>query len=228
MAIAFVQGTTTTNSASGTGTGVFNANSMTVAPNQLLYLWTWNQAGTAQSPVFSDTVNSGNWTNIGSANDGSRYIQSAYKVCNASGTLGASGIAYSGMPNGSSNNVAILQFNGFLGTPTYAGTGGSDATVVLHTGSSSTAVAGTSFNTSKSSELVIANVADLGAQAWGTAPAAPWVTPTMGGGGQNLAEAASFYQIFSSAASAAQLTGTLAVADFWFVSQVGFYDAVPV
>jgi hypothetical protein len=220
MPITFNAGQNTNSSASGTGTGTINANSQSVSVNTLIVIYGDNQSGSTPTPGFTDNVNSGSYTVLPLQTDGSRVGFVAFMVCNASGTL--STISYTNMPNGSSNGWVVLTFNGFAGTPTYAGSG--NYTTVFNTGSTSTAVAGTSYNTNFNSQLNLGFVWDLGGSTWSPAPAAPWTNPTTGGTGNSPANISSSYRVDSSAGTAIQITGTLTPADFWIATQVGFYD----
>lgn len=187
-----------------------------VAAGDLIVIFSWNQSGTGQALAWSDNVNTGNYVNLTPGSDGTRQLFTSYKVCNASGTPTMTLSLTAGIVA-----LAIVHYKGFSGTATATG----DFTNVLHTGSSSTAVAGTSFNTSQSNELVCVFVGDLDGATWGTAPASPWnartANSTVGNPG-----AQAWDQIFATSGSAAQITGTLATADYWFVTQVGFRDDV--
>lgn len=221
MAITFVNGQTTNSSADGSGNGTWNSGgAMSLSPGHLLIAYLWNQGGPGQTPSATDTVNSGSWTLVNSAStDGARWVGVLAKVCNGIGTL--ANISYTNTAPSGNNSVSIVHFSGFAGTPSYAG----DFSYNAHTGSSSTAVSGTSFNTSQANELVLAFSTMLNTQAWSAAPGAPWITPTMGGNGQ-ATDRYTNYQLVTSASTAVQLTGTLAVADFWMVTQIGFYDFI--
>ena len=221
MAITFVAGTTTPGSTTGT-TGTITAGPLTVSVGDLIVLLGNNQSGSTPTFGFTDNRNSGSYTVKANNTDGSRVNFVAYKVCNNSGSL--STISWTNGPNGASMGWNLMQFTGFVGTATDAG----DYTGVLHYGSTGTAVAGTSFNTSQANELVCAFAYDAGtATTWGTAPASPWTNPTLGGNGNTPNQIASSYQVVTTAGTATQLTGTLSVADFWAVTQIGFWDAPP-
>jgi hypothetical protein len=211
MPIAFSHNITYAGGGSPVGLG------FSVSPGQLLVLNLINQSGSGQTPAITDSVNTGDWNVFPTATDGTRFWATAWIACNGSGTptITTSGV-------GNSNGIAVNYYNGFLGTASYAGSGSSDFTVNYSTASPTTAVSGTSFNTSKNSELVCAFVGDLDGSTWATAPSAPW---NLRGSVQwSTGRPTTYDQIVSTSGTAVQLTGTLSAGDYWFVTQAGFYD----
>lgn len=189
-----------------------------VSVGDLLLVYTYTQGFGSSTPLtFTDNVNSGNYNNFTPLYDATmRQYSLSWIRCNAAGTptitctqLG-SVFAY----------WTVVHYTGFVGTASYAGSGASDYTSIGIPGSSNTAVALTSFTTSKNSELVVAFPGDLNGQNWSVVPASPWNHR-----GNITVGSDVFDQVVSISGTAVQLTGTLAGNDFWYGAQVGFYDA---
>jgi hypothetical protein len=201
---------------SGSQGSPWNFTGFTVAPGDLIVIAMYNQDGPSQTPlVFSDNVNIGNYATTTPVSDGTRFWGLVYKVCNASGTV--STLTFSGFISGA---MTIVHYNGFLGTATATG----NYTVNYHTSSSSTAVSGTSYDSLQANALTCAFIGDLNGVDWGTAPASPWTL--RGIDHISSGEFLPYDNVFTTLGTAVQITGTLASADFWFVTQIEFYDLV--
>jgi hypothetical protein len=195
--------------------GTVSMGTYTWALNDLLVLYSWN-GGTAGPWTYSDNFNSGNYTNYEYFSN-NRNWQVSYKVCNAIASSASVTLTVPVLMN----ILALVQYTGFLGTPTATG----DVNITEQVSSSSAAVAGTSFNTSKPTELVAVNVFLLdGTNSWATAPSG-WTGPH-GSFNFNGYGSLGYEQIVSTQGTAVNLTGTLSQADNWAVLQAGFYDFV--
>lgn len=199
-------------------TGTFNVGDLIVFAAEIGGL---PGSGITGTVVFTDGLNTGNYTlleNFIEPSAGRQYF-GGYIVVNTPGTtltIASTQVTSSG----GTGFVLAAHYNGFVGTPTAAG----DANVTVHTSSSNTAVAATSFNTSKSNELVFAVTGNAAGSpvAFSAAPASPWVNESTPAG--NLA--ALFDQIVPTSGTSIGLTGTLSSSQPWWVIQMGFYDAV--
>jgi hypothetical protein len=214
MAITFVEGVNGNNINSGSV--AFSTSSVAVGDLLIAHIYINGTFSSVQPLTFTDNVNSGNWTTIGnyydSTNDRQQSI--AYKVCNASGSAPTVSCA---AVNGTPVNWTNLHYNGFVGIATYSG----DYTSTGITGfSTSTAVAAVSFNTSKANELVVAIGGDTLAATISSGPGGSWTA-------RISVYLYAYDEIVSTQSTAVQFTATLSAADAWYITQAGFYDALP-
>lgn len=215
MAITFVQQNQATNNSAASL--AFTANN--VAIGDLIVVMVLDRNGLVGSltpATFTDNVNTGNYTNlINVLRTGTQQYWLSYMVCNAGG---AKPTISSATLSGFNLDWVIVHYNGFTGVATYAGSGASDW-AATDTFTSSTTVTGPSFNTSKTNELVVAVTADMTGAALGFASG-----PT---GWTN--RYASYVQLwdesFPTSGTAAQISGTLTIAQSQLFVQAGFYDA---
>lgn len=196
---------------SWTGTTASYLLTETVAVNDLLFIqWTLSNAGAGLSPTISDTVNTGNYTVIGTplfvSGQNNSWGLSAIS-CNATGTPTLN--LTSPYSNG---HWCITHWTGFtntatldtgLGTPFSSGTG--------------TAISG-SGTTAQSTELCLGVAFGGGSY---TQPGSPWNNPFNGGGGPIL------QIVWQSVASPSAISyaGTLGVSENWALWLPGFYSA---
>lgn len=203
----------------------FVGNNITIAPGQLLVFSAWNQNYPNGPPVANDNINTGTWNSLPQLPAQSfegKYFFTCWIPCNASGIV--TGITINGLMNGVGYGWAVNYYNGFNGTAFYAGSGNSDYTFAC--ADFSTALLANSFNTLQNNELVVAMLGDSSGQTWTIAPSAPWTlrgTINFGGGAMTT-----YDNLVTSSGTNQQISGTLAGSSLWFVTQVGFYDALPI
>jgi hypothetical protein len=220
MAITFVQQNNANNLTSGS-LG-FTASNVSIGDLIIVEILDFQaNVGTPTPATFTDTVNTGNYTNLFNvtvppASNAAPQYWLSYKVCNAGGakptisttSLGSASVSWK-----------IIHYSGFLGTASYAGSGSSDW-AVTDTFTSSTAVSGPSFNTSQNNELVVLTTGDM--------TGAPWTFSSGPSGwtSRNTNFPQLWDQSVTTAGTASQMTGTLSSAQNGFFVQAGFYDAV--
>lgn len=184
----------------------------TIAPGGLLVIEVFSTGSFTAG--FTDSINTGAYSSFTQGTDGARTTQIFYIAVNASGSNPV--ILATGLGSVSSTWTAAY-YNGFVGTPT----GVDNITPVVHYGSTTTALASTSFNTSHASELVCAfGETSNGSNSFVSGPSG-WT-----GRGTFNASAFLYDQSVPTAGTATQFAGTLTSADFFTVATGGFYDNV--
>lgn len=188
----------------GSTTGTSFASSVPAGDVIVVFL----KATSATAPTVSDNVNTGNYTQLNSFADStnSRWLYVFFKKANASGTPTVS-------VSGPSGNIVILDFTGFVGTPTQDTTPNGNGS-----STSSTTYSVSPVTTGQNNCLI------LGATAQGSSAASTssgWTKPTVTSGGGPLQPQ---YAVIATSGTNTPFTGNLNTTTNYDAITAGLYD----